>query len=766
MGRPERDGRSVVVDLPDASVSITPLTPWMVHIRSAPDRRWAPRRSWAVTKPDDAYPPIHVEVREGGDGTTIATPGLTTAVDAADGRLSVTAGARRLVADARVAPEPEGMCWRQRMPDGRRYFGFGERTGPLERRGRRHTCWTTDEWRRQDDSTDMLYVAIPFYLALDPDGSAHGLFVESTYRSVLDLTDPHGASLAMSAEAHALDWYVIDGPSPADVLTRFTDLVGRPPMPPRWALGYHQARWSYASDTEARAMADGLRAHAIPADAIHLDIDHMDGYRAFTWDVERFPDPARLVGDLADDGFRTTVVVDAPVTIEEPGTGGVYAEGQRIDAYVRTSSEAGAPPVTGILWGGPSVYPDHLRPDVRAWWGSLYRRYLDLGVAGFANDMNEPAMHDRPMDDPETRNIEPPPDAPFGPPGERVTHREARNVYALLEDEGSRAGVLRARPDARPFLITRSGFAGVQRHAIVWTGDNWSTWEHLAMSLRQLLNLGLSGVPVSGADIGGFFDDCSPELLVRWMQLGAFYPFARNNSATGTRRQEPWAFGEPTTSRCRGALELRYRLLPYLYSVAEEAARTGYPMLRPMWFHHPGDPDAVRVEDQAFVGRDLIIAPEMTAGATARDVYLPAGAWYDVRSGDRHEGPSRIHASATLDEELPLYARGGAVVPSGPSMAWSDERPVDPLTFDVYLDADGHADGLLYEDDGRSMAYVDGQHVVTRVSARRANGGTVVSAQRDGAFRPRPRTVIVRVHGPGGPGETRIADDDSWEVRL
>jgi alpha-glucosidase len=339
-------------------------------------------------------------------------------------------------------------------------------------------------------------------------------------------------------------------------------------------------------------------------------------------------------------------------------------------------------------------------------------------------------------------------------------------VYALLEDEGARAGVLRARPDARPFLITRSGFAGVQRHAIVWTGDNWSTWEHLGMSLRQLLNLGVSGVPISGADIGGFFDDCSPELLVRWMQLGAFYPFARNNSATGTRRQEPWAFGEPTTSRCRRALELRYRLLPYLYSVAEEAARTGYPMLRPLWFHHPGDSDSVGVEDEAYVGRDLIIAPVVTAGATARDVYLPDGGWYDVRSGDRHEGSSRVRASATLDEELPLYVRGGSVVPTAPILAWSDERPVDPLTLDVYLDADGHADGLLYEDDGRSMAYVDGQHVVTRVSARGLNGGTVVSAQRDGAFRPRPRMVIVRVHDASDIRETRIADDDSWEVRL
>ena len=766
MARAERDGRSVILDLPQASVSITPLTPWMVHIRSAPSRRWAPRRSWAVTRPDEAYADIHVDLRDADGGVAVATPGLTTSFDRS-GRVSMRAGGRAIVADAVVGVGEDGLRWDQAMPDGRRYFGFGERTGPLEKRGRRYTCWTTDEWRRQDDDTDALYLAIPFYLALDPDGSAHGVFLDSTYRSAFDLKDVDDGRLAMSVEASALDWYVIDGPDPMDVVERFTELVGRPAMPPRWGLGYHQARWSYASDSEVRAVADGLRANAIPADVIHLDIDHMDRYRAFTWDTERFPDPSRLVADLAVDGLRTTVVVDAPVTIEEPRIDGVYADGQRRDAFVRTSTDAGAPAVTGVLWGGPSVYPDQLRPDVRAWWGSLYRRYLDVGVAGFANDMNEPAMHDRPMDDPETRNVEPPPDAPFGPDRERVTHREARNLYALMENQGARTGLLAARPDERPFLITRSGFAGIQRHAIPWTGDDWSSWEHLAMSLRQLLNLGLSGVALAGADIGGFFDDCTPELLVRWTQLGAFYPFARNNSATGTRRQEPWAFGEPTTSRCRRALELRYRLLPYLYSLAEEATRTGYPLLRPLFFHLPTDGDAVAVDDQAFVGPDLMIAPVLTAGATRREVYVPAGRWYDLRSGGCEEGRARVDASAALDQDLPIFARGGSAIPMAPVMAWSDERPVDPLTVDIYLDGDGRAEGRLYEDDGRSMAYLDGEIVETRFAAARARDGRVtVTARRLGRFQSPARTVVIRVHDEDDVRTTTFPDRRAWTIEL
>lgn len=287
------------------------------------------------------------------------------------------------------------------------------------------------------------------------------------------------------------------------------------------------------------------------------------------------------------------------------------------------------------------------------------------------------------------------------------------------------------------------------------------------MSLPQVLNLGLSGVAIAGADIGGFFDDCTPELLVRWMQLGAFYPFARNNSATGTRQQEPWAFGEPTTTRCRRALEFRYRLLPYLYSVAEEAVRTGYPILRPLFFHHPADAGAVAVDDQALVGGDLMIAPVMAPGVARRDVYLPAGRWYDVRSGACHDGPARISASATLDEELPLYARGGSVVSTAPVMAWSDERPVDPLTFDVYLDRDGHAQGRLYEDDGRSMAFLHGEHSVMTVAAeRRADGTALVTASREGPFRPPGRTVIVRVHDGPRTEAARFADADRWEIRV
>jgi alpha-glucosidase len=315
--------------------------------------------------------------------------------------------------------------------------------------------------------------------------------------------------------------------------------------------------------------------------------------------------------------------------------------------------------------------------------------------------------------------------------------------------------------------VSRAGFAGVQRHALIWTGDNWSTWEHLEMSLPQLLNLGLSGVPLAGADIGGFFDSCTPELLVRWTQLGALYPFARNNAAEGTPHQEPWAFGEPTTTRCRRAIELRYRLLPYLYTVVEEACRTGRPVLRPLFFEYPDDPRSRAIGDQALLGADLLLAPVVRPGARSRAVYLPRGRWLDIRDGTIHEGGDTL-AQATLDEDLPLYLRAGRILPTGPVLRWTSERATDPLTLRVFPDEAGHASGVLYEDDGESTAYRADGWCRTTFEAAPSGTGTVVSAVRDGpgGYAPAPRRVEILCHGTSGRTRATLEDAAEWEVSL
>jgi alpha-glucosidase len=769
----EAHGTTLTVDLGGPRLSIAAIAPSIVRVRYSSTGAWRPRRSWATTQLP--VPPPDTTIRLETDPLAVVTDDLRAGYDE-DGRFSVvTTDGRELVSDAsdrggvHAGDDGNECSWALRMPAGRRYLGFGERTGPLDKRGRRYTCWTTDEWRHQGPQTDSLYLAIPFHIGVDEDGRAFGLFLDSTFRSTFDLTDIGSERMVIGAEDRELDWYVIDGPSLGDVVTRFTALVGRAELPPRWALGFHQARWSYGLDDEVRTIAERFRRERVPADAIHLDIDHMDGYRVFSWEADHFPDPPGMIGHLRNLGFRTTVVIDAGVK-QDPDDE-TYRSGHEGGHFVRTSDAPDAPELTGYVWPGLCVLPDHARAATRDWWGRRYGGYLDAGVAGFLNDMNEPALHDRPVSAPGSRNTEPPPDTPMGDGDERTTHAEIRNVYASLENRATVEALRTIRPAERPFLVTRSGFAGVQRHAIVWTGDNASTWEHLEMSLPQLLNLGLSGVPLAGADIGGFFEQCTPELLVRWTQLGAVYPFARNNSAAGTARQEVWAWGEPTLARCRRAIELRYRLLPYLYTVVEEATRTGWPVFRPLLFHHPIDPAGGLLDDQALVGRDVLVAPVLHPGKTARDAWLPAGGWVDLRTGTWVDGGTTVLVSAGLDEELPIFLRAGAIVPMGPVMQWTDERPTDPLTLHVLLGPDGTATGRLYEDDGASTAYRNGRSSVTTFDAGRdpASGDVTVVARRRGSYDVPRRRVEVVLHGSEGASTSTAhdpGDPGEWLVKV
>jgi alpha-glucosidase len=384
-----------------------------------------------------------------------------------------------------------------------------------------------------------------------------------------------------------------------------------------------------------------------------------------------------------------------------------------------------------------------------------------LGV-GTGENLNEPAMHDTPYDQPGSTSSEPPLDTPQGSEDEPTTHAEARNVYAYLENQAAYTALRHMRPDERPFLLTRAGYAGIQRYAAVWTGDNGSYWEHLEMSLPQLLNLGLSGVAFAGADIGGFFADGGPELFARWMQLGALYPFARASSAKGCASNEPWAWGEEVERISRRSIELRYRLLPYLYTLLEEAARTGAPILRPLFYHYPADAATHLLHDQALLGHDLLLAPVLRPGKMCREVYLPDGVWYDVRSGERLLGPRQVLAEAELDAPMPLYARGGAVIPSGSVMQWTNERPLDRLTLDIYPDDDGAAEGRLYEDDGVSLAYEQSSYCRTIYQCRvdRTSGASVLFARREGAYVPAARSVEIRLHGAGAVRRVELPSDE------
>ena len=490
-------------------------------------------------------------------------------------------------------------------------------------------------------------------------------------------------------------------------------LTGTMPLPPRWALGYHQCRYSYTPDDRVREIADTFRDRNIPCDVIWFDIDYMDEFRCFTVDTWSFPDMRGLNAELHAKGFHTVAIID-PGIKQDMGYH-VYDSGDAIDAWVQT---AGGAPYVGSVWPGRCVFPDFTMAQVREWWGGLYGQFLSLGIDGIWNDKNEPAIFNV---DAKTmpRNNRHRADTELGGPG---THARYHTVYGMLMARATWEGVQRVRPRQRPFVLSRANHLGGQRWAACWTGDNTASWAHLDYSVSMVLNLGLSGQPLSGPDIGGFVGAGTGEMFARWMGIGALQPFARGHTGKGNIDKEPWSFGGDVEKTCRLALQRRYRLLPYLYSLMREAAETGLPPVRPLFFADTSDP-RLRAEDDSFLlGNDLLVVCNTRPGEKPAPV-LPVGNWVKV---------SLIEGDLD-DPDLPdLYLREGAVLALGPVMQWSDERPLDELELLVNPGADGRAVGYLYEDDGDGYGYRDGEYRVTEFSV----GNEVITRVVEGGWEP------------------------------
>jgi alpha-glucosidase len=614
----------------------------------------------------------------------------------------------------------------KRRAPGERFFGCGERTRGLEKTGSHQVFWNVDPPQGHTAAFNNLYTSIPFVISL-VDGRAHGVLFDSTHRVEIDLADADPERVVYEAAGGDLVYYVILGPTPRELLDRYTALTGRTPMPPLWALGNQQSRWSYMSAGEVREIADGFRSRGIPCDVLYLDIDYMDGYRVFTWDEERFPDPAGLIAALGDDGFRVVTIIDPGVKADEGYA--VYREGRARGYFCLTRD---GEEYRNVVWPGICAFPDFSDPAVREWWGDRHSGLLDAGVAGVWCDMNEPALF-------VPQGATMPHDVVHPGGGRARHHAEVHNAYGQWMAQATREGLARLRPERRPFVISRAGYAGLQRHALQWTGDNSSWWEHLWMSMPQLQNLALSGIAWAGVDIGGFFGDCDGELLARWTEFGVFQPFVRNHSAMGTARQEPWAFGEPWESVCRDMLRLRMRLLPYLYTAFEECHRTGAPILRPLLFEFPDDPVTYTADDEFLVGPSLLVAPITRPGIEHRHVYLPAGTWVHWWSEDVVPGPAHVLAHAPLGRPA-IYARANTPIPLGDPVMHTGEP--SGLTWRVLPSAGGSGTGSLYEDAG------DGYGAWSRRTAQVESGedGSVrfSLSEREGSFAPARSRVSIQ----------------------
>ncbi|MCQ6252025.1 glycoside hydrolase family 31 protein [Streptomyces malaysiensis] len=558
----------------------------------------------------------------------------------------------------------EGARWLQRseVAADARFFGLGGRaSGPRLRDGV-YRLWNTDPGGSFEPGDDPLYLTMPVQLVV-ADAGTHLVFHDNSWDGTVTLREgeegagsghdrPGGCRTRM--EGGPLRYWVIVG-TPARVLHGWTALTGAPAVPPRWALGHHHARWGFRDAEEVRRVAAGYRERELPLSALHLDIDHFVGHRVFTVDGARFPDLPGLAAELLADGVRLVSIVD-PAVKAEPGNA-VYEGGAAEDVFVR---DARGREVRGVVWAGESVFPDFTDPRARKWWGGLYAERLAQGFSGVWHDMNEPVSFAAFGETTLPRS------ARHALEGRGGDHREAHNVYGLAMARAGYEGLRELRPDERPFLFSRSGWAGLQRYGGSWSGDVATGWAGLRASLSLVIGLGLSGVPYSGPDIGGFTGFPSPELYLRWFQLGAYLPLFRTHSAISAGRREPWEFGAEVLEHAAAALRERQRLLPYFTTLAQLAARTGAPYVRPVWWRTPKDRALRDCEDAFLLGDALLVAPVLEEGARKRPVRLPRGRWYDTVTGRAYHGPGKVVLDAPLSG-IPVLARAGSVVPvTGP----------------------------------------------------------------------------------------------------
>jgi len=703
-----------------------------IRFRAVPSE--VPDRSWAVVKTE--WPAPVVAMQDSPAVFTFRTSKLTLAVHKNPLRLTFRDPSGEVINDDEPA---RGMSWSgtevrvwKTMPLEERYYGFGEKAGALERRNTHMTMWNADI-PAYNAGTDPLYQTIPFFYGLR-DGRAYGIFFDNTYRSSFDMGKESRDRFSFGAENGDLNYYFFYGPAPATILTRFTELVGRMPLPPLWSLGYQQCRWSYASERRVREIADGFRKRKIPCDVIYLDIDYMDGYRIFTWNTVAFPDPTKMISDLRTQGFRIAVIVDPGIKVDSAYA--AYRSGMAADCFLRTPDGR---LFTGKVWPGVCAFPDFTGKSGRQWWGDQFAGLAAAGVRGWWNDMNEPSVFDVPTKTADLSVL-------HDDGGLRTGHAKSHNIYGMQMTRATYEGIRRHIPGERPFLLTRASYAGGWRYSASWTGDNVSSWDHLAMSLAMCLNLSISGQPFVGSDIGGFMGHPSGELFARWLQAGVFTPLMRAHSVTGEVNKEPWEYGAELTDVNRETVNLRYAFLPYIYTAMAEAASSGIPAMRPMVFDYPADRRYESKEDQFMFGPDILVAPVVSEGTRKKSVELPEGTWYDYWTGKKLDGKREYTTDAPLGR-LPLFIRAGAVIPTRQVVQHSGEAPIDPLTLTAYPPGQGAPSGsTYYEDDGISFEFENGTYLRRRhLLGSDDSGITLKISAAEGAYTPPPRGLTIRV---------------------
>lgn len=719
----EQRKNDIIFSFESSELVLTPLLPNVIR------HTWVPAHWRLYTSRGTESHAVHRHFWPAGPTPRITETPETVQIRVGDVYLEATREPFRLryfSADGRLFLEEAaegGLSWsywdyalRYRLADDDHFYGMGQLDQladhlDLDQRGHQHEIWH----QHPPPSTTLF----PSLLSL----RGYGLLIDNAHRARWDLGQTDPSIFSYQARGGGLQYYVLYGPDLQRLLHTYLKVTGFPPLPPRWTLGFLQSRYGYRNRRELEDIAQTFRDKALPCDALILDVFWFKEMGDLAFHPFDWPDPKEMIGQLKERGFRLMVIEEPYLTTHSHNYPEALAEGYLAKHYDGSV-------YTFPFWPGECALVDFSHPAARAWWTTKHQPLLELGIAGWWTDLNEPAKHHEDMQH-------------YGGPASAVHNVAALSMHQAVFDAHQHYA-----PQQRIFILSRSAFPGSQRYGVgLWSGDVDMTFASLRKQVAVGLNVGLTGISMWGTDIGGFgfAGKCTPELYVRWFQFGSFCPVFR---AHGDQRElrEPWQFGPEVEAICRTYIELRYRLLPYIYTALHTACTTGMPLMRPLVLAFPTDPHVLNLSDEYLFGPDILVAPILDEGATQRELYLPAGGWIDFWTDTVYEGPRCLTVSAPLDT-LPLFIRRGAILPLGPLVQYSGEQPLDPLTLEIYPGAGRTF--LLYEDDGETNRYQTGAYVQTAFQLTEKQDNLTFSIGKGQGRFPSAlseRTYVLNIH--------------------
>ncbi|MBD0778889.1 DUF4968 domain-containing protein [Maribacter sp. ANRC-HE7] len=737
-------------------LQITVLRNSALRFRYATENVFEPDFSYAISE-DASKGYSELEVEEKELFYLIITSKLKVLVDKSTLRIQISDHAGNIINEDEI-----GFHWEENYEYGgntvkmskitqnaESYFGMGDKATHSNLKGKRVNNWCMDQYAYGKDQ-DPLYKTVPFYVGLHKN-MAYGIFFDNTFRTYFDFAHERRNVTSFWADGGEMNYYFFYGPEMSKVVKAYTNLTGTPELPPMWAMGYHQSKWSYFPESNVKELASKFRELRIPCDALYLDIDYMDGFRCFTWDKKKFPDPKRMISELYEDGFKTVVMIDPGIKIDKDYW--IFQEAMEKDYFCKRGD---GPYMKGKVWPGECHFPDFTNPEVREWWAELYKEFMsEIGVHAVWNDMNEPAVMEVP-----TKTA--PLDTRHNYDGHPCTHRKAHNIYGMQMVRATYEGIKKYVYPKRPFVITRAAYAGTQRYSSTWTGDNVATWEHLWLANVQVQRMCMSGMSFVGSDIGGFAEQPNGELFARWIQLGVFHPFCRVHSSGDHGDQEPWSFDTDVTDIVRKFIELRYQHLPYIYTMFWKYSKFGEPMLKPLVYFDQEDPQTHFRTDEFIFGDHILVCPVQEPNAQGRRMYIPRGKWYNYWNKSIVKGGKEQWVDADIDI-MPLFVKEGSIIPKFPVQQYVGELVIEELDLDVYYKL-GTESSTVYEDDQDGYDYNKGDFSLRNFKLNGKANSLAIQQFKDGAFITSYDTFRINLHGL--PFAIESVEVDNEEVLL